>query len=65
MKNDNNILILIAGVAIWYFWKQKQATKNKIYNAGLMTKDAIQNSKLIIPDDSFSKQYKNDQAKCV
>lgn len=65
MKNDNTILILIAGVAVWYFWKQKQTPKNKVYEAGLFTKDAIQNSNVFIPDNSFSKQYKQDQEKCV
>jgi hypothetical protein len=65
MKNDNTILILLAGVAIYYFWKKKQIPVNKIKAAGMFAKDAIQNSNVFIPDDSFSKQYKNDQAKCV
>lgn len=66
MKDDNTILILLAGVAVWYFWKQKnQMPVNKIKAAGMFAKDAIQNSKIIIPDDSFAKQYKNDQSKCV
>ena len=65
MKNDNTLLILLAGVAIYYFWKKKQIPINKIKEAGLYTKQAIQNSEVFIPDDSFSKQYKNDQAKCV
>jgi len=65
MKNDNTILILFAGLAIYYLWKKKQMPVNKIEAAGMFTKDAIQNSNLVIPDDSFSKQYKNDQAKCV
>lgn len=65
MKNDNTILILLAGVAIWYIWKQKQPPKNKVFEAGLMTKQAIDNSNVFIPDDSFSKQYKQDQTKCV
>lgn len=65
MKDDNTILILLAGVAVWYFWKKKQKPVNKIKAAGMFAKDAIQNSNVFIPDDSFSKQYKNDQAKCV
>ena len=66
MKDDNTILILLAGVAVWYFWKQKnQVPINKIKAAGMFAKDAIQNSNIIIPDNSFAKQYKNDQAKCV
>ena len=67
MKNENTILILLAGAAIYYFWKQKnkKMPMNKIEAAGMFTKDAIQNSNLVIPDDSFAKQYKNDQAKCV
>lgn len=65
MKNDNTILLLLAGVAFWYFWKKKQMPINKIEAAGLFTKQAIQNSNIIIPDDSFAKQYKQDQAKCV
>lgn len=66
MKDDNTILILLAGVAVWYFWKQKnQVPINKIKAAGLFTKDAIENSNVFIPDNSFAKQYKNDQAKCV
>jgi hypothetical protein len=66
MKNDNTILILLAGVAIYYIWKQNnQVPVNKIKAAGLFTKDAIKNSEVFIPNDSFAKQYKNDQAKCV
>jgi hypothetical protein len=65
MKNDNTILLLLAGVTVWYFWKQKQVPKNKVYEAGLFTKQAIENSNVFIPDESFSKQYKQDQAKCV
>jgi len=65
MKNDNTLYILLAGVAIYYFWKKKQIPMNKIQAAGLYTKQAIQNSEVFIPDDSFSKQYKKDQAKCV
>ncbi len=66
MKNDNTILLLLAGVAVWYFWKQKnQMPINKIKAAGLYAKDAIQNSNVFIPDDSFSKQYKQDQERCV
>lgn len=67
MKNDNTILLILAGVAVWYFYKQKnkQIPVNKIQAAGLFTKDAIQNSDIFVPDDSFAKQYKNDQAKCV
>jgi hypothetical protein len=67
MKNDNTILLLLAGVAVWYFWKQKNKslTINKVEAAGLYTKDAIQNSNIFIPDDSFAKQYKKDQEKCV
>jgi hypothetical protein len=67
MKNDNTILLLLAGVAVWYFWKQKNKTMpvNKVEAAGLFTKQAVQNSNVFIPDDSFAKQYKNDQAKCV
>lgn len=65
MKNDNTILILLAGVAIYYFWKKKQIPMNKIEDAGMFTKQAIQNSEVFIPDNSFSKQYKQDQAKCV
>ena len=65
MKNDNTILLILAGVAVWYFWKKKQMPVNKIKEAGLFAKDAIQNSNLFIPNDSFSKQYKNDQERCV
>ncbi len=65
MKNDNTILILLAGVAIYYFWKKKQTPVNKIEAAGLFAKQAVQNSEVFIPDDSFSKQYKNEQTKCV
>jgi hypothetical protein len=67
MKNDNTILLLLAGVAVWYFWKQKNKSMpiNKIVSAGLNTKDAIQNSNFVVPDESFAKQYKQDQAKCV
>ena len=67
MKNDNSILLILAGVAIWYFYKQKNKKEpiNKIIPAGLFTKDAIQNSNVFIPNDSFAKQYKNDQVKCV
>jgi hypothetical protein len=67
MKNDNTILLLLAGVAVWYFWKQKNKKLpiNKIEAAGLFTKDAVQNSNFVVPDESFSKQYKQDQAKCV
>jgi hypothetical protein len=65
MKNDNTILILLAGVAIYYLWKKKQLPVNKVNAAGMFAKDAIQNSNVFIPDDSFSKQYKNDQTKCV
>jgi hypothetical protein len=67
MKDDNTILILLAGVAVWYFWKQKNKTMpvNKVQAAGLFAKQAVQNSNVIIPNESFAKQYKNDQAKCV
>ena len=65
MKDDNTILILLAGVAIYYFWKKKQTPINKIEDAGLFARQAVQNSSVFIPDDSFAKQYKNDQAKCV
>jgi hypothetical protein len=65
MKNDNTILFLIAGVAVWYFWKKNQVPVNKIKAAGMFAKDAIQNSNIVIPDDSYEKQYKNDQARCV
>jgi hypothetical protein len=67
MKDDNTILILLAGVAVWYFWKQKNKKMpiNKVKAAGLFAKQVVQNSNVIIPDDSYSKQYKNDQAKCV
>lgn len=67
MKNNNTILILLAGVAIYYFWKQKnkKVPINKIKEAALFTEGAIQNSNLIIPDESFAKQYKNDQERCV
>jgi ABC-type polysaccharide/polyol phosphate export permease len=67
MKNDNTILLILAGVAVWYFWKQKNKTMpmSKVEAAGLFTKQAVQNSDIIIPDESFAKQYKQDQAKCV
>jgi hypothetical protein len=65
MKNDNTILLILAGAAIYYFWKKNQKPVNKIEAAGLFAKQAIQNSEVFIPDDSFAKQYKNDQAKCV
>jgi len=67
MKNDNTILFILAGVAVWYFWKQKNkpTSVNKIEAAGLFAKQAVENSQVIIPNDSFAKQYKNDQAKCV
>jgi hypothetical protein len=67
MKNDNTILLLLAGVAVWYFWKQKNKPMpiNKVEAAGLFAKQAVENSNVFIPDDSFAKQYKNDQAKCV
>lgn len=65
MKNDNTIFFLIAGVAVWYFWKKNQVPVNKIKAAGMFAKDAIQNSNIVIPDDSYEKQYKNDQARCV
>jgi hypothetical protein len=65
MKDDNTILILLAGVAVWYFWKQKNKPVNKVKAAGLFARQAVQNSNVFIPDDSFAKQYKNDQAKCV
>ena len=65
MKNDNTILLILAGAAIYYIWKNKKPKINKIEAAGLFVKQAVQNSSVIIPDDSFSKQYKNDQARCV
>jgi len=65
MKNDNTILLILAGAAFYYFWKNKKPMNDKINAAGLYTKQAIQNSNVFIPDESFSKQYKQDQAKCV
>lgn len=67
MKNDNTILLILAGFAIYYFYKQKNKPLpvNKVLEAGMFTKDAIQNSNIIIPDESFKTQYKKDQAKCV
>jgi hypothetical protein len=65
MKNDNTILLILAGVAVWYFYKKKKKPLNKIEAAAMFTKQAVQNSNIISPDDSYEKQYKNDQAKCV
>ena len=67
MKNNNTLLLILAGAAIYYFYKQKNKPLpiNKVLQAGMFANDAVQNSTIITPEESFKTQYKKDQAKCV